>query len=70
MKKIIVLLDCPFCGSKAKIKERDILADDPPPYYDVCCTYKGCHLDDGFGYHFETREDAAKNWNENIKLIK
>lgn len=69
MKKI-VLLDCPFCGSKAKIKELDIFSDNPQPSYEVCCTNKGCYLDDGAGYCFETREDAAKKWNENIKLIK
>lgn len=60
---------CPFCGSEAVIKERMSedyysCAGNNNINYDVVCTNKDCHMENGTDSWYDTPEDAIKSWNK------
>ena len=55
---------CPFCGSKAVLKEyvSESCVDIPFPYYYVKCTSNNCGAN--IGVSTMSRKEAIKYWNK------
>lgn len=58
---------CPFCSKTAKIIDTSQQLIDNNKYYDIACGTKGCFLEFGAGYSFETKEEVIKIWNRRKK---
>ena len=60
-----MILNCPFCNSKAEIRVRTGYSDFDwnQKFYDVMCTNINCYLQDGADWWMETEEEAVKLWN-------
>jgi len=54
------LKPCPFCGANPKIYERN---DGYRTGWDVVCSTKGCYLEFGGDYWFDTETLAVALWN-------
>lgn len=54
--------NCPFCGSKAELMIRTGQSDKE--YYDVKCTKKGCYLEEGADWYFDTKQEVVDLWNK------
>ena len=60
------LKSCPFCGSKAEVRE--VLFPEVPTKYpsfgwDIHCTKKKCFMESGGGFYYDTPELAIEAWN-------
>jgi len=61
------LLNCPFCGSEAKLINRADMPFDNTAYFDVACVAKGCFLSQGADWHLETPDKIINLWNNRKK---
>jgi len=53
------LLNCPFCGSNAKI-----IKFNDEEHFDIGCTNENCYLYEGADWHNDSIEEATKRWNK------
>lgn len=58
----MIIKDCPFCGSKAKLI-RNTFGDSYKENYAISCTGKKTHQMDYWG---DTEQEAVDEWNERI----
>lgn len=63
------LMDCPFCRSRAIIKDLSPF-DNNSTYYDVKCINEDCFLCDGAGWMFGTKMEAILLWNKREFIYK
>jgi len=69
MEKTEILKDCPFCGSKARLIERE---DSPTckeihTVYDVGCTNDDCYLSEGAEWELYDKKEIIEMWNDRTK---
>jgi hypothetical protein len=60
------LKPCPFCGSRVEVRGRGN-SYSIHEHYEVHCLNDDCYLVDGADYNFDTKEEAATEWQDAIK---
>ena len=65
----MVIKNCPFCGSIAKVKKAypEECVDIPFPYYYVKCTSDNCGAEMGNGEY--SPEEAIEKWNQRVQKV-